>query len=134
MCDINNNLDTSVTLVKGCLILTVPNDISDDDMEVSSKRILIKANKSSIKGVILDFSMMSVIDSYTFNTFEKVSKSLLLMGVIVIWIGLRPGVVSSLIDLNVDISCIKAAVNLEQALNMISKSQLNKSRSKIIYE
>lgn len=134
MCDINNNLDTSVTLVKGCLILTVPNDISDDDMEASSKRILIKANKSSIKGVILDFSMMSVIDSYTFNTFEKVSKSLLLMGVIVIWIGLRPGVVSSLIDLNVDISCIKAAVNLEQALNMISKSQLNKSRSKIIYE
>lgn len=134
MCDINNNLDTSVTLVKGCLILTVPNDISDDDMEVSSKRILIKANKSSIKGVILDFSMMSVIDSYTFNNFEKVSKSLLLMGVIVIWIGLRPGVVSSLIDLNVDISCINAAVNLEQALNMISKSQLNKSRSKIIYE
>lgn len=128
MNDFDNNLDTSVTIVNGCLIVTLPNDITDSDMEIGSKMILMRADRLSIKGVILDFSMISVIDSYTFSTFEKISKSLLFMGVTVIWIGLKPGVVSALVDLNVDVSRITAAVNLEEALNMISNPKLNKSR------
>jgi len=128
MNDFDNNLDTSVTVVDGCLIVTLPNDITDNDMEIGGKMILMRADRSSIKGVILDFSMISVIDSYTFSIFEKISKSLLFMGVAVIWIGLKPGVVSALVDLNVDISRITAAVNLEEALNMISNLKLNKSR------
>lgn len=128
MNDFDNNLDTSVTVVDGCLIVTLPNDITDNDMEIGGKMILMRADRSSIKGVILDFSMISVIDSYTFSIFEKISKSLLFMGVAVIWIGLKPGVVSALVDLNVDVSRITAAVNLEEALNMISNLKLNKSR------
>lgn len=128
MNDFDNSLDTSVTVVDGCLIVTLPNDITDSDMEIGGKMILMRADRSSIKGVILDFSMISVIDSYTFSTFEKVSKSLLFMGVTVIWIGLKPGVVSALVDLNVDVSRIAAAVNLEEALNTISNPRLNKSR------
>lgn len=120
MDDFYNNLGTSVTVVKGCLIVTLPGDITDSEIEIGSRRILMRADKSSIKGVILDFNMISVIDSYTFNIFEKASESLLLMGIMVIWIGLKPGVVSSLMDLNVDIGNVKAAVNLEQAINIIS--------------
>lgn len=128
MNDFDNNLDTSVTVVDGCLIVTLPNDITDSDMEIGGKMILMRANRSSIKGVILDFSMISIVDSYTFSVFEKISKSLLFMGVTVIWIGLKPGVVSALVDLNVDVSKITAAVNLEEALNIISNPKLNMSR------
>ena len=77
------------------------------------------ANKSFIKGAILDFSMVSVLDSYTFMALEKASKAVSLMGVMVVWVGLRPGVVSALMDLNVDVTHIKAAMNLEQGLKVI---------------
>lgn len=128
MDDFISSLNTSVTVVDGCLIVTLPNDITDNDIKIISSSILMRANKSYIKGVILDFSTAYVIDSHSFKVFEKVSKAISLMGVRVVWIGLRPGVVSSLMDLNVDVSQIKAAVNLEQGLEMISDTK--KSRGK----
>lgn len=115
----DNNLNTSVTVVEGCIIATLPNDITDDDIKIGTSRILMIANKSFIKGAILDFSMVSVLDSYTFMALEKASKAVSLMGVMVVWVGLRPGVVSALMDLNVDVTHIKAAMNLEQGLKVI---------------
>ncbi|WPC44324.1 STAS domain-containing protein [Clostridium sp. JS66] len=128
MDEFNNSLNTSVTVVEGCLIVTLPNDTTDDEIKVGSSRILMMANKSSIKGAILDFSMISVLDSYNFKAFEKVSKAISLMGVMVVWVGLKPGVVSALIDLNVDVSNIKAAMNLQHGLKIITDAQLNKYR------
>ncbi|AZV58264.1 STAS domain-containing protein [Clostridium sp. AWRP] len=128
MDDFNSSLNTSVTVVDGCLIVTLPNDITDDDIKISSSSILVRANKSYIKGAILDFSTVYMLDFYSFRAFEKISKAISLMGVMVVWIGLSPGIVSSLMDLNVDISHIKAAVNLEQGLKMISND--GESRSK----
>jgi anti-anti-sigma regulatory factor len=122
MDNFNNSLNTSVTVVDKCLIVTLPNDITDDDIKISSSSILARASRSYIKGTILDFSMVYVLDSYSFKALQKVSRAILLMGVMVVWIGLGPGVVSSLMDLNVDVSHIKTAVDLEQGLKMILNS------------
>lgn len=128
MNDWNSKLNTSVTVVEGCLIVTLPNDMTDKEIEIGSREILMRANSYAIKGVILDLCLVSVLDSYTFEMLEKATKAVSLMGVMVVWIGLRPGVVSALLDLNVDVSHIKAAMNLEQGLNMISDIRLSKSR------
>lgn len=119
MGDLNNRLNTSVTVVNDCLIVTLPNDITDNDIKIGINGILIRVSKSYIRGVILDLNMISALDSYGFKILEKASKTISLMGVIVVWVSLRPGVVSALMDLNVDVSNIKTAVNLDQGLNMI---------------
>lgn len=126
MSDFNNSLSTSITVVQGCLIITLPNEMTDEDIETGSSRVLMKANNSYIKGTIFDLSIVSVLDSYSFEALKKASKAISLMGVMVVWIGLRPGVVSALLDLNVDVNCIKTAINLEQGLKIISSAQLNK--------
>ena len=125
MSDSNNNLNTSSTVVNNCLIVTLPNDIGDDDIKTGARSVLMKVEKSSIKGVILDLSMMSSVDTYLFKILEEVSKTISLMGAVVVWVGLRPGVVSALIDLNIDISKIKAAMDLEQGISMILNYNLN---------
>ena len=125
MNDSNNNLNTSSTVVNNCLIVTLPNDIGDDDIKIGASSVLMKVEKSSIRGVILDLSMMSSMDTYLFKILEKVSKTISLMGAVVVWVGLRPGVVSALIDLNIDISKIKAAMDLEQGISIILNDNLN---------
>lgn len=128
MGDSNNRLNTSVTVVNDCLIVTLPNDITDNDIKRGINGILIRVGKSYIRGVILDLNMISALDSYGFKILERASKTISLMGVMVVWVSLRPGVVSALMDLNVDVSNIKTAVNLDQGLNMIlcTKAQSNK--------
>lgn len=121
MKDLDYDLKTSVTIVQNCLIITLPNEMTDEEMEIGSNRLIMKANNAAILGTIFDLSNVSVLDSYEFTTLEKTSKAISLMGIIVVWIGLRPGVVSSLLDLNVNINSIRAALNLEQGLKMISE-------------
>lgn len=125
MSDSNNKFNTSATVVNDCLIVTFPNNIEDDDIKAGVSGILTKVEKSFIKGVILDLSMMSSMDTYLFKILEKASKTISLMGAIVVWVGLRPGVVSALIDLNIDVSKIKSAMDLEQGINMILNNNLN---------
>jgi anti-anti-sigma regulatory factor len=66
--------------------------------------------------------MVTVMDSYTYRSFWQISKSLSLMGVKVVWVGLSPGVVCALIDLNVELDekTILTALNLEQGLALLS--------------
>ncbi|MCT4544630.1 MAG: STAS domain-containing protein [Vallitalea sp.] len=120
MSDLNNSLNTSITVVQGCLIVTLPNEMTDKDIESGSNRVLMKAKNSYIKGTIFDLSIVSVLDLYSFEALKKASKAISLMGIMVVWIGLRPGVVSALLDLDVDVGCVKTAMNLEQGLKMIS--------------
>jgi rsbT antagonist protein RsbS len=117
--DLNNNLNTSTTIVKDCLIITLPNDIIDDEIEKGFDVILTIIEKSPVKGVILNLSMISSLDRYFFKALERISKTILLMGPRVVWVGLRPGVVSALIDLNIDVTKIKAACDLEQGISII---------------
>ncbi|MBZ9621875.1 STAS domain-containing protein [Clostridium tagluense] len=128
MKNLDYDLNTSVTIVQGCIIITLPNEMTDEAIEIGMSRILNKANATSTVGAILDLSRVTVLDSYSFTALEKTAKAISLMGVIVVWIGFRPGVVSALLDLNVDVSSIKAALNLEQGLKMISDILCNKNR------
>lgn len=125
MSDSNNNLNTSATVVNDCLIVTLPNDITDNNIKTGVGSILMKVEKSYIKGVIFDLSMMSSMDTYLFKVLEKASKTVSLMGAATVWVGLRPGVVSALIDLNIDARKIKTAMDLEQGINMILNDNLN---------
>lgn len=122
MKNFDKRLTTSITAVKGCLIVNLPKYITDYDIKVGSRSILMKANSSGIRGTILDFSIVSILDSHSFKACEEVSQAISLMGVQVIWIGMRPGIVSALMDLDLNVTGIKAAINLEHALKMISNS------------
>jgi Anti-anti-sigma regulatory factor (antagonist of anti-sigma factor) len=117
--DLNDNLSTSTTIVNECLIITLPNDIIDEEVEMGFNSILMLVEKYSVKGVILNLSMISSLDTYFFNLLERMAKTISLMGPKVVWVGLRPGVVSALIDLNIDMRKIKAACDLEQGISMI---------------
>lgn len=117
--DLYNNLNTSTTIVNDCLIITLPNDIIDKEIEMGFNRILTIIERTSVKGAILNLSMISSLDTSFFKVLEKISKTIALMGPRVVWVGLRPGVVSALIDLNIDVSKIKSAFDLRQGINMI---------------
>lgn len=120
MAELNDNLNTGITVVGNCLIITLPNYIEDSDIEKDINKLLLRINGTGIKGAILDLSMITALDSYGFSLIQRTSKTISLMGVRVIWVGLKPGVVASLIDLQVDISNVKAAINLEQGLSLIN--------------
>lgn len=124
MKDTEAELSMSITEINSCLIINLPGEITDDNMNYVMNGIIQKAHNSNVCGAVLDFSVISVIDSYSFRAFIEISKALLLMDVKVVWAGLKPGVVCALMDLNLNINeeNVLTALNLEHALSLLANT------------
>ena len=126
-----NDLSTSVTEIKGILIVSLAREMTDSDITKMSELLNEKAYQDNIRGAILNFSMVTVLDLYMFAAFEKITETLALMGVQTVWVGLSPGVVAALMDLclETDVSKMHTAINLEHGLEMLSHIDKNAEKA-----
>lgn len=117
--------NTSITVIDDSFIVSLPAEMTDEIIKKIETMVTAKAYRYHLNGGILNFSMVTVMDTYTFHAFKRLTDIFYLMGIHTVWVGLRPGVVSGLMDLNVDVSSkIKMASNLETGLALIGISQL----------
>ncbi|MBI4856796.1 MAG: STAS domain-containing protein [Acetobacterium woodii] len=115
---------TAITVIENSFIVALPAEMTNESIVNIEKMITEKAYQTNINGIILNFSMVTVIDTYTYQAFERITNVFALMGIQTIWVGLRPGVVFGLIDLDVVINPkIKIAINLENGLALLHKSK-----------
>ena len=114
----NLDLNASITQIGRNVIVTISDNMADDRIHEISDIIIEQAHRSGASGAILNFAMVSMIDSYIYKTFESTSRALTLFGVKVVWVGLSPGVVCSMIDLGIepDENVMHTAMTLEQGL------------------
>lgn len=70
-------------------------------------------------GIILDVSGVSLMDSHMSRSLVDICRAGLILGKKTVVVGLRPAVVASLVELEIDLGCISAAVNTEEAIALI---------------
>jgi anti-anti-sigma regulatory factor len=118
----NLDLNASITEIDRYMIVTLSDNMTDDRLMEISSIIIGKAHARNILGAVLNFGMVSMIDSYIYKVFADTSRALSLFGVRVVWVGLSPGVVCSMIDLNIELdsATVQTALNLEQGLSYLS--------------
>lgn len=122
------NGNSSLNIVEGCLILNLPREI-DDDIFLSVKRDLLnRTAQEKLLGVILDFGSIKIMDSYEFNQFLDLIKMVKLLGHEAVAVGFQPGLVSALIDMNVDTTDLVTFLTMGDALEYMR----NKFRKKTL--
>ena len=75
--------------------------------------------KSRANGVILDVSGIDILDLDDFNGLRSTMEMAEVMGTRPILSGLKPGVVSALIDLGADPEGVIAVLNLDDAFRLL---------------
>ena len=75
---------------------------------------------SEADGIILDLSGVEIIDAEDWEAIRGTMTMARLMGARSIVAGLRPGVVSALVELEVDVEDIDATLNLDEALKLMA--------------
>jgi len=106
-------------VIDGILMVQTPDDFGDETFRAIRAQVLEKVHAKSVRGVLIDVSTIQIIDTVSFNLLVDTAKSVALLGAKTIFVGFQPGVVSSLIDLEVDLDSITAMVNGHDALNML---------------
>ncbi len=119
--DMKDFLKTSATLIKGCLVFALPEEMTDEMIDMIREFIISKASEKDIKGAVLNFSTVRVIDSFIYEAFRQISMALSLIGVEAVWAGLSPGVITAMADLNIDLDKlkVKTVYSVENALEYL---------------
>jgi rsbT antagonist protein RsbS len=107
-------------LSQNCIVASIQVDLNDDLLRLFREDLLSLLQSSEADGIILDFSGVEIIDGEDWDAIRGTMTMANLMGARSIVAGLRPGVVSSLVELEVDVEDIDAALNLDEALKLMA--------------
>ncbi len=106
-------------LSRNCIVASIQVDLTYDVLRQFRVDLLEFLQRSGAQAVILDLSGLEILDLEEFDALKRTMSMVSLMGAKSILAGLRPGVVSALIELNADVEGFPAAFNLDDAFSQI---------------
>ena len=105
-----------------CVIASVQVDLTPEVTETLETDVLELIQQSRATGLIIDLSGVELLEPEEFTALRRVMTMARLMGAQPVVSGFRPGVVSALMDLDVDVVGIEATRSTDDAIELISAS------------
>lgn len=106
-------------LSRNCIVASIQVDLTYDVLRRFRADLLEFLQRSGAQAVIFDLSGLQILDLEEFEALRHTMSMVSLMGARSIVAGMRPGVVSALIELNADVEGILAAFNLDDAFGLV---------------
>ncbi len=112
---------TQVT--RGIVVASVQADLIEAVLARFQNELLSLIHRVGARGVVFDLSGVDLLDSVEYRGLLRILKMAELLGAKTVISGLRPGIVSSLIDANVDTDGVVATLKTDDAIALIRESQ-----------
>ena len=109
----------SIQVSRGVVVASIQIDLDDDVLSRFRKDLLERIHETGSRGVILDVSGLETLDSTELAALRRIIVMTQLMGAESVLVGLRPGVVSALLEAGAEVDGLKAAVNLDAAFAVL---------------
>ena len=112
---------TQVT--RGIVVASVQTDLNESVLARFQNELLSLIHRIGARGVVFDLSGVDLLDSVEYHGLLRILKMAELLGAKTVISGLKPGIVSSLIDANVDTDGVVATLQTDDAIVLIRESQ-----------
>ncbi len=113
--DANDATRIPLTVSRGCVVASIQRDLRGAVLQQFRDDLLRRLQTSGANGVIIDLSGLSIIDADDYDGIRRTLDMAALMGARTVVVGLRPGVVSALVELNVDTGNFDTLLDLDDA-------------------
>lgn len=105
------------------LIATVQGSLSDADLESLRDDLAMRVRQSRATAVIVDVSLLDVMDSFAARTFRGITQMTRLLGASAVVAGIQPEVAFAMVQLGLTLEGIATALDVEAALQMIARRE-----------
>ncbi|HWB89127.1 MAG TPA: STAS domain-containing protein [Acidimicrobiia bacterium] len=105
--------------LEGYVIVSIQDDLSDQEAEDLQKRLLESLAVRTAHGVLIDVSGLEIVDSYFCRILRDTAAMAQLMGVGTCVTGLAPAVAVTLTELGLDLSMVHTEGNLDRGLEWL---------------
>jgi rsbT antagonist protein RsbS len=108
------------------LIASIQTELTDEEALAFQSELLERNKKLDTKGIIIDVSMLDVIDSYMAKVLSDLTTMVRLQGSKVVLCGVQPAVASTLVDMGMKLNGIESFLSLDHAFMHLTKEQSSK--------
>lgn len=113
--------DVTLLTIGRNLIVPIQMELHDHAAKSLQTDILKKIERNGAKGLLIDVSAVSIIDSFLGRLLVETAKMAKLMGAQTILVGMRKEVVLTLIHLGLKMTDLQTALNIEDGLALLER-------------
>jgi rsbT antagonist protein RsbS len=107
------------------LLVTIQVDLYDQLAENLESDLVNAVKKHNSKGVLIDISSVSIIDSFMGRILGNIGVMSRIMGAQSVIVGMQPAVAMTLVELGLTLTGVATALNVEKGMELL--------RSKILF-
>jgi rsbT antagonist protein RsbS len=103
------------------LIASLQAELTDTDLLQLQDALVEQVGRFRSRGVILDVTMLDVMDSFATRTLRNMAQAISLRGAEAVIVGIRPAIAFAMVQLGLDfrLSGVQTMLDLEEALAML---------------
>src|SRR5689334_25414821 len=105
----------------GYLIASIQSVLSDADLVRLRDDLAARVGKFRSRGVIIDVTVLDVIDSFATRTLRAVAHMLKLRGAETVIVGIQPDVAFAMVQLGLTLEGVGTALDLEEGLAYLDR-------------
>ena len=103
------------------LIASIQSELSDSDLLKFRDDLVRRVSDFRSKGVIVDVSVLDVLDSYATRTLRSMAHMIMLRGAETIIVGIQPDVAFSMVQLGLKLEGVETALDLDEGLELLDR-------------
>ncbi len=111
--------DVSILKIGNNLIVPIQVELHDRAAVKVREAILEEIERTGASGLLIDVSAVTVVDSFLGRLLGETAKMARLMGTESVLVGLKKEVVITLVQLGFSVSELRAALNIEDGLELL---------------
>ena len=104
-----------------CLIASIQSALTDADLLDLRDELAERVGRYRSKGVIIDVTVLDVLDSFASRTLRDVAHMVRLRGAQTLIVGIQPDVAFAMVQLGLTLEDIPTALDLEEGLSYFAR-------------
>jgi rsbT antagonist protein RsbS len=106
-----------------CLIASIQSALTDADLLDLRDQLSERVGRHRSKGVIVDVTVLDVLDSFASRTLRTIAEMMRLRGAETVIVGIQPEVAFSMVQLGLRLEGVTTVLDLEEGLAHLERSR-----------
>jgi len=117
-------MDERIPILKlgKALLVTIQVDMHDRLALALEEDLTQKIVATGARGVLIDISALEIVDSFIGRMLDNISGVSRILDAETVLVGMQPAVAITLVELGLNLSGIKTALNVERGMKMIAQT------------
>jgi len=110
------------------LIASIQEDLADEDLAQLRDELVERVGRFRTRGVIIDVTVLDVMDSYATRTLRDLARILKLRGAETVIVGIQPEVAFAMVRLGLTLEGVETALDLEEGMAVLNRRLRRRQR------